>query len=51
MLFALRQVPVMKRVGFVLAVGVVLAIAAPPGYWEQMQTLTSPTEDYNWESR
>jgi O-antigen ligase len=32
------------------AAGVVLMMAAPPGYWAQMDTLTEPTEDYNWDS-
>lgn len=51
LLVVLKQISVAKRVGFVLAVGVTLVIAAPPGYWEQMQTLTNPTADYNWDSK
>jgi len=51
LLFVLKQIPLVKRVGFVLAVGVALVIAAPPGYWEQMQTITNPTADYNWDAR
>lgn len=50
LLFALKQVSIVKRLGFVLAVGLSLAIAAPQGYWEQMQTITNPTADYNWDS-
>jgi hypothetical protein len=33
---------------FVVAIG--LSSLAPPGYWHQMQTLTSVEEDYNWDS-
>lgn len=51
LLFALKQVSVAKRLGFVFAVGLALVIAAPEGYWQQMQTLTNPTQDYNWDSR
>jgi O-antigen ligase len=51
LLFTLKQISIIKRVGFVIAAGLSLAIAAPQGYWEQMQTLTNPTEDYNWDSR
>lgn len=34
-----------------VAIGVIvgaLTIAAPFGYWEQMESLLRPTEDYNW---
>lgn len=34
----------------VTAVGFLL-IAAPPGYWKQMMTITDPTSDYNWTAR
>lgn len=51
LLVTLKQVSIVKRVGFVLAVGLSLVIAAPPGYWDQLQTLTNPTDDYNWDSR
>ncbi|HEU4649497.1 MAG TPA: O-antigen ligase family protein [Gemmatimonadales bacterium] len=51
LLFALHQVAVVKRVGFVLVTVVALVVAAPEGYWEQMHTLTKPTEDYNWQTK
>jgi O-antigen ligase len=51
LLFALRQVAVAKRVGFVIVTLVALLIAAPEGYWEQMHTLSKPTEDYNWQTK
>jgi O-antigen ligase len=50
LLFSLRQVSVAKRVGFVVTIVVALVLVAPPGYWDQMNTLKEPTEDYNWDS-
>lgn len=37
-----------KRALMISVAAIALAIGAPPGYWQQMQTLTSPTEDYNY---
>ncbi len=48
LLVSLGHVPVMKRLAFVGAVVAGLVVAAPPGYWEQMETLKNPKEDYNW---
>ena len=48
LLLMLKTVPVMKRVMFLVVTFIALSIAAPPGYWEQMKTIFSPTEDYNW---
>jgi len=45
-----RHISIRNRV---LAIGAILGallIAAPLGYWEQIQSLTNPTEDYNWTS-
>ncbi len=39
-----------KRVAFVGTLALALVVAAPPGYWTQMNTLTAPKEDYNWNS-
>mgnify|MGYP006286095829 CR=1 FL=1 len=50
LLIVVRGVSVAKRVGFVGVVVAGLFLASPQGYWEQMQTLTEPTEDYNWTS-
>lgn len=47
---SLRGVSLLKRATLLGAVASALALAAPPGYWEQMKTLLNPTEDYNWES-
>ena len=30
---------------------ILLAVAAPQGYWKQMKSITSPTEDYNWKEK
>jgi O-antigen ligase len=32
----------------VLAISIGLAVAAPPGYWEQMKTIMSAQDDYNY---
>jgi O-antigen ligase len=43
-------VPVVKRFAFMAVLLLGLTIASPPGYWKQMSTLLSPTDDYNWQS-
>jgi hypothetical protein len=48
MLVLAKGVSVAKRVAFVLVAVMALSWAAPEGYWKQMQTITKPTEDYNW---
>lgn len=48
LLIALKTIPAWKRAAFVGVVGLALVIAAPPGYWEQMKTLTGLEKDYNW---
>lgn len=50
LLIVIRGVSIPKRVGFVGVVAAGLFLAAPQGYWNQMQTLTEPTDDYNWTS-
>lgn len=50
LLIVIRGVSIPKRVGFVGVVAAGLFLAAPQGYWQQMETLTEPTEDYNWTS-
>jgi O-antigen ligase len=48
LLLALNHVAIVKRAAFVGAIGLGLALFAPPGYWDQMKTILSPKEDYNW---
>lgn len=48
LLFLLKGISVRKRLAFVALAGTTLLVAAPPGYWEYMETILSPTEDYNW---
>ncbi len=47
-LFTLTKVSLFRRVSFVVIAAGALAVAAPEGYWKQMSTLTSATQDYNW---
>ncbi|HTS87898.1 MAG TPA: O-antigen ligase family protein [Gemmatimonadales bacterium] len=51
LLVTLKTVPVWKRAAFVGVVGIALVVAAPPGYWEQMNTLLGLKQDYNWTSK
>lgn len=48
LLFMLREVPVLKRVALTAAVALGLFAMTPSGYWDRMETMMSPTEDYNW---
>lgn len=50
LLFMTGRVSAVKRLGTVGIVVLGLVVWAPSGYWDQMQTLTEPTEDYNWTS-
>ena len=50
LLASVRHISVQRRVGVVLAVLALMAIAAPQGYWRQMETILSPQQDYNWTS-
>jgi O-antigen ligase len=51
LLLALKTVPLWKRAAFIGVVVVALVVAAPPGYWAQMQTLIGIKQDYNWTSK
>jgi O-antigen ligase len=44
-------IPVMRRVAMIAVVTLGLAVWSPAGYWEQMQTIMNPTEDYNYQSK
>lgn len=48
LLFLLKGVSVAKRLGFIAIAAAGLVVAAPAGYWTSMETILSPTEDYNW---
>jgi O-antigen ligase len=50
LLVSLNTIPVWKRAAFVGVVAMALVVAAPPGYWAQMQTIFGLKEDYNWTS-
>ena len=51
LLVLVPHVSVVKRLVFLTAVGSALALSAPAGYWQQMQTILKPTDDYNWSAR
>ncbi len=48
LLVTLNRVSLAKRVGFIGMIGVGLGLYAPPGYWDQMKTILTPKQDYNW---
>lgn len=50
LLFLLRSVSIAKRLGFVALAASALLVSAPAGYWDLMESITRPTEDYNWSS-
>lgn len=51
LLVSLKTVPLWKRGAFVGVIAMALILAAPPGYWAQMQTLVGLKQDYNWTSK
>ncbi len=51
LLFLLKSVSVVKRVAFIVVTALGLMLWAPEGYWEQMETIKTPTQDYNWSAR
>ncbi len=48
LLIALPRISAGRRLAFVGATLLGLMIAAPPGYWQQMQSLGDPKSDENW---
>lgn len=50
LLVLLDTVRISRRLIFLAVLATGLALAAPEGYWRQMLTVSSPTEDYNWTS-
>jgi O-antigen ligase len=47
-LVLVNGVPASKRLLVLVAAFIALLIGAPPGYWQQMGTILSPKEDYNY---
>lgn len=47
LLFLSRHISAPKRLGFVAVMVLGLVVTAPPGYWEQMETILNPQDDYN----
>jgi hypothetical protein len=50
-LFLVNGVSAGKRLVVLVVTLVSLAVGAPPGYWEQMQTIMTPKQDYNYYDR
>jgi O-antigen ligase len=48
--FLVKTVTPARRLSLLAAALLVLAVGAPPGYWKQMGTIMSPSEDYNFSS-
>jgi O-antigen ligase len=51
LLLVLKSISLWKRLGFVAVAAGAIVLFAPQGYWEQMRTITSPKEDYNWSEK
>jgi len=47
--FSISAVSLPKRLAVLIVAIAGLTWSAPTGYWERMQGLISPTEDYNWQ--
>lgn len=45
------SISLLRKVVVLIGAVAVLLVAAPQGYWKQMQSITSPTEDYNWTAK
>jgi O-antigen ligase len=50
-LLLINSVSVARRVGFMVVLLLGLLVFAPPGYWDQMATITSVEDDYNFSSK
>lgn len=44
------QISFVRKTAYTVGAIVALTLAAPAGYWEQMETMLNPTEDYNYTS-
>lgn len=45
--FMFPRVTATRRIGLVVVITAVVAVAAPQGYWAQMSTIFDPEDDYN----
>ena len=50
-LLLVNSVTVSRRITLLVVAALALWWGAPPGYWEQMQTILEPQEDYNFSAR
>ena len=50
-LILVKGVSPARRLAVLAAAVFALAVGAPPGYWEQMRTILSPKDDYNYSDR
>jgi O-antigen ligase len=50
-LILVKGVSAARRVAVLAAALFALAVGAPPGYWQQMRTILSPKDDYNYSDR
>jgi len=48
MLVLIDTIGIAKKVMFLGATVLAIAVASPAGYWERMMTILEPTQDYNW---
>jgi O-antigen ligase len=48
--FLVNTVTPARRLSILAGALLVLAVGAPPGYWKQMGTIMTPSEDYNFSS-
>jgi O-antigen ligase len=49
-LLSMQGTSVVRRLGLVAVLAVGMAVAAPAGYWQQMNTISSVKSDYNWDA-
>ncbi|HET8826328.1 MAG TPA: O-antigen ligase family protein, partial [Terriglobales bacterium] len=47
-LFIVNTISTSRKVLMLSAAAIALALGAPPGYWQQMGTILSPKDDYNY---
>jgi O-antigen ligase len=50
-LLLLVQAPLVRKVGVIAVAIFGLAVFAPPGYWDEISTISNPKADYNWSSK